>query len=56
MAASSAYVRTVERGYFGPVLRSSTVRHLRHFMTVFGLMPSSGSASRAKLAILGLQL
>ncbi len=30
---------TVERGSFGPVLRSSTVARLRHFATVFGLIP-----------------
>ena len=41
MAASSASVRAVERGSFGPVLRSSTVCRLRHFATVFGLIPSS---------------
>ena len=39
--ASSASVRIVERGSFGPVLRSSTVWRLRHFATVFGLMPRS---------------
>jgi hypothetical protein len=36
---------------FGPVFRSSTVARLRHCATVFGLIPSSRSASRAKLAI-----
>ncbi|MBM2347089.1 hypothetical protein JQX24_17995 [Marivita cryptomonadis] len=39
--ASSATVRTVERGSFGPVFKSSTVARLRHFATVLGLMPSS---------------
>ena len=39
--AFSALSKTVDRGSFGPVLRSSTVRRLRHFVTVLGLMPSS---------------
>ena len=39
--ASSASVRVVERGSFGPVFRSSTVARLRHFATVLGLMPNS---------------
>ena len=37
--ASSSRLRTVERGSVGPALRSSTVARLRHFRTVFGLMP-----------------
>jgi hypothetical protein len=41
MVASSASVRTVERGSFGPVLKYSTVARLRHFATVLGLIPSS---------------
>jgi len=39
--ASSASVRVVERGAFGPVFRSSTVALFRHFATVLGLIPSS---------------
>jgi hypothetical protein len=39
--ASSASVKTVERGSFGPVFRSSTVARFRHLATVFGLIPSS---------------
>jgi len=31
-------VRAVERGSFGPVLRSSTVSRLRHFATVLGFV------------------
>lgn len=38
--ASSASVRTVERGAFGPALRSLTVSRFRHLATVFGLTPS----------------
>ena len=38
IVASSASVRTVDRGSFGPVLRSSTVARFRHLATVFGLM------------------
>jgi hypothetical protein len=34
-------VRTVERGSFSPVCKSSTVTRLRHFATVLGLIPSS---------------
>ena len=41
IAASSASVRTVERGSFGPVLTSSTGAGFRHLATVFGIMPSS---------------
>ena len=40
-ASSSSSVRTVDRGSFGPVFRSSTVARFRHFATVLGLMPSS---------------
>lgn len=39
--ASSASVRTVERGFAGSVLRSSAVSRFRHFATVFGLIPNS---------------
>ncbi|ETX13475.1 hypothetical protein OCH239_10185 [Roseivivax halodurans JCM 10272] len=38
MADSSALVRTVERGSFGPVLSSSTVCRLRQFATVLGFV------------------
>jgi len=40
-AASSTSVRTAERGFFGPVLRSSTVRGPRPFPTVRGLVAGS---------------
>ena len=40
IVASSASDKTVDRGSFGPVFKSSTVWRLRHFATVFGLMPS----------------
>jgi hypothetical protein len=40
-AASSASVKVVERGAFGPVFKSWTVVRLRHFATVFGFIPSS---------------
>ena len=39
MAASSASVRTVERGAFESVLKSSAVCRFRHFATVFGVDP-----------------
>lgn len=39
--AFSAAVRTVDRGFDGPVFISSTVARLRHVATVSGLMPSS---------------
>jgi hypothetical protein len=39
--ASSSALRTVELGYVGPVLRSSTVSRLRHFATVLTLILSS---------------
>jgi hypothetical protein len=39
--ASSASVRTVDLGSFGPVFMSSTVARLRHFATVLGFMPNS---------------
>ena len=35
------YDRILERGFLGPVFKSSTVVRLRHFATVLGLMPSS---------------
>ncbi|MBM2295085.1 hypothetical protein JQX09_24510 [Sulfitobacter pseudonitzschiae] len=38
--ASSASVRTVERGSLAPVFKSSTVARFRHFATVFGLIAS----------------
>jgi hypothetical protein len=52
--ASSAVVRTVEQGSFGPVFLSSTDTRLRHFATVFGLIPSSrlSTASEAPIAAL----
>ena len=37
----SVSARTVERGAFGPVLKSQTVARFRHFATVLGLMASS---------------
>ena len=40
-AVSSSSVSTVDRGSFGPVLRSLTVARLRRFVPVFGLMPRS---------------
>ena len=39
--ASSASVRTVKRGFLGPVFKSSTVERLRHLATVLALMPNS---------------
>ena len=39
--ASSASLRTVECGSFGPVLQFATVSRSRHFATVFGLIPNS---------------
>jgi len=36
---SSSLERTVDRGTFGPIGRSSTPVRLRHFATVFGLTP-----------------
>jgi hypothetical protein len=38
-AAASSSVTAIERSSLGPVLRSSTVARLRHFVNVFGLMP-----------------
>ena len=44
----SSLLRTVERGTLGPVLRSSTVSRLRHFKTVFGLIPNVSLSSLAE--------
>ena len=39
--ASSPWLRTVERGSFGPVFRSSTDLRFRHSAAVFGVIPIS---------------
>jgi hypothetical protein len=57
MAASWFSVRTVDQGFFRLVFMSSTVARLRHFATVFGLMPNSrhnGASEACDHCIAGL--
>ena len=51
IVASTCSVRMVDRGSFGPVLRSLNVTRLRQFDTVLGLCRTPGSVAKVKLVI-----
>lgn len=46
--ASSFSLRTIERGFCGPVLQPSTVSSLRHFVTALGSIPNPRFSSETE--------